>query len=192
MRCNPNVTSPFGTGTAPVFPPLPYPTEVHDESERKFFVPVSMLAAPEGEIFIGGSQGELLMGTAEEGFVPLLLPEIDRNLSRAPLEGLAWYKGNLWAVNGSQLLRLTDGTWVPQRFFKDEDWPMGFKFIDESDGALLVGSQYRAALFDATKWRRVFGSRDPEDWLPLKLRARQHDDMSVLHDIARNYRQKMR
>lgn len=169
-----------------------YPEDIENGVDDAFFTPEAMVAAPNGQIFIGGQRGELLMGTAETGFVPLLHPDKTEGKRGPKLQGLAWYEESLWAVDGARLLRLVDGEWEAQPFLEDEERPMGFKFLDAKDGALLVGSQYRAALFDGETWHRVFGSGDPDQWLRLKLLQQQHDDMSELLESARALRDQMR
>lgn len=171
---------------------LPYPTEIEEGVEDAFFTPGAMVAAPNGQVFIGGERGELLMGSAEADFVALHHPDATEGKRGPKLQGLAWYQDSLWAVDGARLLRLVDGEWEAQPFLEDEERPMGFKFIDAKDGALLVGSQYRAALFDGEKWHRIFGSGDPDQWLRLKLLQQQHDDMAELLESARALRDQMR
>lgn len=164
--------------------PIALPSAMVEEG----FKPVSLLAAPTGQVFVGGHGGELLIGNANTGFMPLFLPDAENQGSKRAVESMAWFDGSLWAVNSESLLRFVDYKWEPQPFFEDPERPTGFKFIDARDGALLVGSQHKAAVFDGKSWKRVFGSGDPDAWMQLQLLERQFDDMKELLDSARRLR----
>lgn len=166
-------------------PPLIPDDMLHED--RSFFLPKSMVFAPDGQLFIGGANGELLVGTAETGFLPLLYPEMTGKGSPRAIKGLAWYDGSLWAAR-DEILRLVDGEWQVQQVLVDQSPGFGFDRIYACDGALLVGSQFKAVLFDGMNWRRIFGSLDTDQWLQLRMLEQQHDDMAELLESARALR----
>ncbi len=170
----------------------PIPTSDDLQHEGRPVIPNSIAISPDGQVFIGGGLGELLVGTADTGFLPLLYPEKTGKGSPRALEGLAWYDGSLWAVDGLQLLRLVDGEWEVQPVFLESTRSLGFDRIYAGDGALLVGSQFKAALFDGTRWRKVFGDIDTDKWQQLQLLERQQEDMGELLESARALRDLIR
>lgn len=170
--------------------PLPLAEDLWHEG--KPIIPKGMAFSPEGQLFIGGHRGQLLVGAADTGFLPLLYPEKTGKGSPVGLDGLAWYQGALWAVNGSQLLRLVNGEWEVQQLLGAGVRPMGFSYIEARDGALLVGGQTGAALFDGERWRHVFGANDADQWMQLRLLEQQHEDMGRLLESAKALRDLIR
>lgn len=91
-------------------------------------------------------------------------------------------------MDGSQLLRLVGGEWQIQPVLIDNTRNWGFGYIYAGDGALLVGCQFHAVLFDGTRWRKVFGYVDIDKWQQLQLLTQQHEDMGKLLESARALR----
>lgn len=170
----------------------PIPVSDDLQHEGRPVIPNSIAISPDGQLFLGGNLGELLVGTADTGFLPLLYPEKTGKGSPRALEGLAWYDDSLWAVDGSQLLRLVNGEWEIQQIQVEGTRQWGLSYIYAGDGALLVGNQFHAVLFDGTRWRKVFGHVDIDKWLQLQLLEQQHEDMGELLESARALRDLIR
>lgn len=166
----------------------PIPTSEDLQHDGRPIVASSLAVSPDGQVFVGGSRGQLLIGTADTGFLPLLYPQKTGVDNPRKLHGLAWYNGSLWAVDGSQLLRLVDGAWEAQPVFVSGARSWGFDYIYSGDGALLIGSQFHAVLYNGTEWRKVFGHSNVDELQQLQLLQQQHDDMAELLESARALR----
>lgn len=165
---------------------MDYPDAVKSSEKAQTFILASMTMAPDGRVFLGGTNGQLLVGTAQTGFIPVIMPELGS--PKLALKGMAWFEERLWAVDGA-MLKYLDGTeWVPQPFWDEEKRPFRFEFIQSGDESLLVGSQFGASIYTDGKWRKVFGSGDPDQWLALSLMEKGVEDLNILRDSARKLR----
>ena len=165
---------------------LDFPDEVTSSDAAKTFVFSSFATAPDGRVFVGSTNGHLLMGTAGTGFVPVITPEPDA--PKLPLKGLTWFEDALWAVDGAVLKRLNGTEWEEQQFWGDKQRPYRFETITSGDDSLLVGSQFGAAMYHGGAWRKVFGTGDPDQWLALELLGEGVQDLENLRDSARTLR----
>ena len=169
---------------------LPYPAGLEHDGRKPIIR--SIAVAPDGQVFLGGLKGELLVGNVATGFFPLLYPEKTGDDNPKALKALAWYQDSLWAVDGIDLLRLVDGKWQVQTVKVGDTTSLGADYLFSGDGALLLGSQSNAALFDGTSWRRIFGYINTDDWFTLKLQEQQKEDMEDLLESARALRDLIR
>ena len=169
---------------------LPYPAGLEHDGRKPAIVSIAL--SPDGQVFLGGNKGELLIGNATTGFFPLLYPEKTGDDNPKALKALAWYQDSLWAVDGIDLLRLVDGKWQVQTVKVGDTTSLGADYLFSGDGVLLLGSQTNAALFDGTSWRRIFGYINTDDWITLKLLEQQKEDMQDLLESARALRDLIR
>lgn len=150
-----------GTDLTPITIPDPRGLSPRGDKMRVF----SILVAPDGRTFLGGADGDLLVGTAADGFEPLAILATDAVYPT--FEDMAWYDDALWVVDGFMLYRLEGDTLVPKPFWGEGRRPHLFDTVHSGDGALLVGSQTGASLYNKNGWTTVFSWGEAETFIPL-------------------------
>ena len=150
-----------GTDLTPITIPDPRGLSPRGDTMRVY----SVLVAPDGRVFLGGADGDLLVGTAEDGFEPLATLETDAVYPT--FEDMAWYDDALWVVDGFMLYRLEGDTLVPKPFWGDGRRPHQLDTIQSGEGALLVGAQFGASLYNKNGWSTVFSVGEADSFIPL-------------------------
>ena len=126
------------------------------------FHPVGMVQAPDGRVFVAGRDGDLVVGSADAGWVPLV--EAQDAKPNAP-KSIAWYNDALWGISGSSVVEFSDLEWETRAFLQDENSPVFHTYLDAGHRWLLVCGYQDAAIFDGSRWYRLFGAEDPNEKL---------------------------
>jgi hypothetical protein len=165
--------------------PLALPEDVATREELPQFSTRSMAIDPDGSVYIGGSFGEVIFGTAKGGFQQLVAPLQE---PKRELRAMTWFENALWAVTGTALYRLDEDEWERMDFLEDDDRPSAFKYLDARDGRMLVAGSHSESVFDGVKWTHLFGPKTPDAVFHQQMLQKQLDELKDLRDSARTLR----
>ncbi|WP_299194687.1 hypothetical protein [uncultured Litoreibacter sp.] len=124
------------------------------------FHPIGMAQAPDGRVFIAGRDGDLVVGDATSGWAPVV--EAKHAGPHAPKK-IAWFNGALWGLNATSTVELGDVGWHPRAFPQDKNRPVFHTHLASGHGWFLVCGYQDAAIFDGTRWYRLFGSEASDE-----------------------------
>lgn len=165
------------------FTEIPLPKDIFEGVPWGPFGAIDICCAPDGQVFLSGANGELLMGS-RDGFVVLLKQE-ERSWPRT---NLAWFKDVLYGATQGGLFTFDfDQTrWVPAPFVEDENAPVNFPYIDANEDVMLLAGGFGASIYDGERWTRIAGDVSALDMTRLRLMERQVEDVRDLRDILRD------
>lgn len=166
------------------FTPIPLPPELLSNVPWAPFSANAIVCAPDGRVFVSGSDAELIVGNREAGFITAI-PQYESNIGN--ISNLVWFKGELYGATDGALWRF-NGTdaWEHAPFLEDENRPVAFPYLDANDDIMLLAGGFGAAIYDGESWTRIAGDVSALDITRLQLMERQVDDIRELRDILRD------
>ncbi|MEO1239847.1 MAG: hypothetical protein AAFW64_09415 [Pseudomonadota bacterium] len=165
---------------------FPFPEDSFKTDQQKDFVPLSMCAAPDGTVYIGGNDGRLIAGRAPSGFVQMI--PFDPAQQNRRIHNLVWFQETLWATFGAGLARLVNGKWEVMEFPGDPEAPTSFRYMDARDGVLLVAGESAGWYYNGEIWRQVFGI-SVDEILQIKNMEKNVEGLQALIDSAKRLRE---
>lgn len=142
----------------------------------------ALCCATDGKVYIGGLNGELVVGRHDTGWKMLIGHDPDDSIGE--INDLAYFKGKLYAVTDNYLWELEGNKWVGAKFESDLK-PVSFAYMDANDDVMLVAGPDAAAVYDGKEWMPLYGGYDNIDLLRLQIMEKQVEDLENIVDTAR-------
>ncbi|OAN86231.1 hypothetical protein [Sulfitobacter geojensis] len=165
------------------FRQVPLPTELFEDVPWAPFRAHDICCTPDGQVFVSGTKGELLLG-GREGFV-VLAPQVQNAL---PGMNLCWFKDVLYGAIDAGLFTFDfkENSWVPAPFAGDPNAPVHFPHIDANENVMLLAGAYGAAIFDGDIWTSLAGDVSALDVTRVRLMEQQVEGLEELRDIVQD------
>ena len=144
---------------------------------------MAIVCAPDGTVYVGGQQGQLLAGSAG-GRWKLLMTEDEAAIGN--IRAMTWFKGALYATSDYALYRLTGEKWERWQFPGSELQPVGWGHLDSNDNIMLLAGPYSAGLYDGEQWTPIHGDYDDLELLRLQLAEKLVSDLGDIRDALRD------
>lgn len=114
-----------------------------------------VVCAEDGNVYIGGRQGQLLVGRDNEWKVIISSKKAYR-YGVDMMHSMVYFKGTLYAGMRHDLMKLDNGKWVSANI----DGIDSAEFLAAKDGVMLIGSNYCLDIYDGKEVKPLYRNRD--------------------------------
>jgi len=110
-----------------------------------------IVCAEDGKVYLGGRQGQLLIGRGNEWKVIISSKKADA-CGVDMMHSMEYFQGTLYAGMRHDLMKLYKGKWVSANI----EGVLSAEFLASKDGVMLIGSNYSLDIYDGKEIKSLY------------------------------------
>jgi len=110
-----------------------------------------IVCAEDGKVYIGGRQGQLLIGRDDEWEVVISSKQANA-CGVDMMHSMVYFKGTLYAGMRHDLMKLHKGKWVSAQI----EGVHGAEYLASKDGVMFIGSEYSLNIYDGKEVKNLY------------------------------------